>query len=261
MPDLAPAQRVERSGYSLSVTHYPPGLRMPTHAHPSTGISLVLRGSLEEEVLTQRVVACAGSSVVKPAGTAHENRFGPAGAVLLNITFTEESRWLGEDAGLDFPTWAWFRSLEPYRIALQVLQCLGSCPGALDDRVTEFAASVGAAAETEGSARLPRWAGEVRACLEERASDALSVADLARSLDLHPVYLARQFRAYFGCSLSAYRRRARVLAAARLVSSHGMSLSRVAQEAGFSDHSHLCRELRRELCCSPSALRELLSTA
>ncbi|HEX8832024.1 MAG TPA: helix-turn-helix transcriptional regulator, partial [Longimicrobium sp.] len=112
---------------------------------------------------------------------------------------------------------------------------------------------------TEPFARFagPRWLPDVRAELDEHPGQR-SVGEIARSLGLHPTYLTRRFRAEYGCSVTQYRRRVRLLSAAQALASPAMSLARAAYQQGFADQSHLCREVRRELGVTPSALRELI---
>ena len=90
---------------------------------------------------------------------------------------------------------------------------------------------------------------------ERIATSDVSVSALANDVGMHPVALARAFRREVGCSLTAFRRRARIRHAAELLSSTRMALADVALESGFSDQSHLCRVFRSELGVTPSSFR------
>jgi quercetin dioxygenase-like cupin family protein len=64
---------------------YAPHRVMPQHAHDDAGISLVIAGQLVEESRHGSVTARPGDVVLKPAGTSHQNRFGPNGATLIAV--------------------------------------------------------------------------------------------------------------------------------------------------------------------------------
>jgi len=83
----------------------------------------------------------------------------------------------------------------------------------------------------------------------------LSVSALARTMNLHPVHLARQFRQTYGVSVREYRTIQLVKRAATLVLGTKTPLSQIAHECGFADHSHMCRAFRRVAGWSPSRLR------
>ena len=86
------------------------------------------------------------------------------------------------------------------------------------------------------------------------------VGELANIAGVHRVQLARQFRRYFGCSVSAYIRRSRVqLAAERIVA--GGNIAAASHDAGFYDHAHLCRAFEAETSLSPSGWRSVSSDA
>lgn len=85
----------------------------------------------------------------------------------------------------------------------------------------------------------------------------LSLTELATTLAVSPHHLSRIFSAELGQTLSRYRLGLRVRRALdRLAGDE--PLARVAADAGFADHAHLARAVRRELGETPSALRRLL---
>jgi AraC family transcriptional regulator len=105
-------------------------------------------------------------------------------------------------------------------------------------------------------ARLDRdLAARARRALDD-PEQCSSVSALARSMDVHPVHLARQFRHAYGVSMREYRTIRLVRRAASAIVSTRVPLSRIAHDCGFSDHSHMCRAFRHVTRWSPSRLRE-----
>ena len=81
---------------------------------------------------------------------------------------------------------------------------------------------------------------------------------LARDVRLagvHPSHLAHTFRARLGTSVGEYVRRLRVEWAAERLGDSDAPISAIAIQAGFSDQSHLTREMVRRLGVSPARLR------
>jgi AraC family transcriptional regulator len=225
---------------------------MSRHAHDTAGISVVLAGSLVEDAENRSACAAAGSVVVKPRHIFHENRFGPLGATLFAITI-EDGAEVSEP-----PAWSWQRSFEVYRLAVGALQALAtrdlaSCEEYVND--IHAVLSITACAERRPSSA---WLDDLR-CRFDECDREMRIGEIALDYGVHPVYLARVFRAAFGCSVSTYRRQARLLRAARLMCSDTLSVSEIAHRAGFADHSHLTREFNRELHLRPSAFRDILS--
>ncbi|HET6701301.1 MAG TPA: helix-turn-helix transcriptional regulator, partial [Gemmatimonadaceae bacterium] len=79
------------------------------------------------------------------------------------------------------------------------------------------------------------------------------VREIAARAGVHPVYLARRFRRFFGSSVVSYLQRGRVTRAADLIASSSLPLSTVAFEAGFADQSHLNRSFRAGTGFTPGA--------
>ena len=232
----------ERTGTDCTVrlAQYAGGVSMPQHAHDDHGISIVLDGALVEEARHQSVTATAGWTVVKPAGTIHANRFGPAGATLLAITprVDPEASFSGH--------WRWLEHAAVFRAALRLVR------DASDDSFIELIAAL--APPAPGAARSP-WLRRIRSILDDHSSETPTVATLAADAGVHPVYLARRFRGAFGVSLREYRQIAQVRRAIQLVVGSRRSLSDIAHSAGFADHSHMCRAFRNVAGTTPGALR------
>ncbi len=103
----------------------------------------------------------------------------------------------------------------------------------------------------------PTWLRRVREAFDDAPLASSTVADLARAAHVHPVSLSRAFRRHYGCSITDYRRRLRLRRAAAAIEASPSTLSRIAHEAGYADHPHLCRDFRDAAGVSPSLFRVL----
>jgi AraC-like DNA-binding protein len=85
-----------------------------------------------------------------------------------------------------------------------------------------------------------------------------SVVELGRVVGASPHHLSRIFRRRTGETVSGYRNRLRVRRALERLAAGERSLTRLAADLGFTDHSHLVRALRAEVNAPPSRLRSEL---
>jgi AraC family transcriptional regulator len=224
------------AGHTVTVVRYAPFQELKTHAHGEEGLTIVLQGTFLEETQQGTMLAHAGAVATRPYGLSHTNRFGPDGAVIIGIIpdregFAESMR-----------TWSTAELPAAFRAGLRLV-------GQDGDALSELLAVI------SPPARLDRvLVARVRRALED-PEQRPSVSALARTMDVHPVHLARQFRQKYGVSMREYRTIRLVRRAASAIVSTQAPLSRIAHDCGFSDHSHMCRAFRHVAGWSPSRLR------
>lgn len=227
------------------LVRYAPGQTQPWHAHGQSGVSLVVAGSLLEQVGDCRYAARLGSVVAKPAGTVHRNRIGPQGAVLLAL------RGPGLEPLLE-RGWRWQIGMGALKAAVALARGeADACARTV--AVLDLVRLLGGCGGPAGAAPPPWFAALMERI--DSAPAAPSVASLAAEAGVHPAYLTRVFQSRLGCSASAYLRLSRVRRAAELLRSTRLGISEIAVAAGFFDQSHLCRDLRREVGLTPGAYR------
>lgn len=241
-------------GVRLFLTAHPPRQSLPSHEHRDAYLSIVIEGDYLEQVGT-RAVHCRPLQVrFHPPGEVHADHFGVRGGHVLNLELKEiwnaELEALGlansngdlllhDGAELAFQ--AWRNRRQPLLVEESVARLLHRAR----DTVCET--------RSQGA-----HAGIRKAIMYLRDSEdrAFSLFDVASAAGLHPTHLARIFQRRMGCTVGAYARRIRLERALRHMHAHPeWSLSRVAVEAGFTDHPHLTREFQRFVGVAPSRLR------
>lgn len=93
--------------------------------------------------------------------------------------------------------------------------------------------------------------------IKERFREKLDVAKLAKMANLSVRQLERRFRKTFQTSPRAYLVRMRVLAACDLLEHTDQSVTEIALEVGFYDHSDFSRQFRKIMGQSPTDYRRL----
>ena len=119
---------------------------------------------------------------------------------------------------------------------------------------TRVAPRPSSAATASARARVDR----IRVLLAEQPEARWTIEALARIIGYSPYHLAHQFRAHTGTTVHRYLADVRAAAALQRIEAGETSLAKVAEDLGFSHHSHLTATLRRRVGMTPQMIRERL---
>ena len=237
---------------------YSSGIQHPKHVDITPRLSIVLSGQLKEKVGKTEEFAKTASLVIKPGCTEHSNEFGPKGARVVSVELK-----LGEELSSDlaylFKTWRWFHGL-PY--ASEVFSFLKAVKEKqrqedMEASLIELLASL-PEVEKNKDAIPPDWLIGLEEQLRGEFQDTIYVQDLARENGVHPVYLARVFRRFYGCSVKHYIRQLRLNHLLSELSNSQKTLVDLAFSNGFADQSHFNRVFKSELGMSPGQFRQFV---
>ena len=112
--------------------------------------------------------------------------------------------------------------------------------------------------QTPAHERVPAWHGRIRsltAWIAENPGEEMTLESLARRARTTPRRLREAFRGILGTSVTAFIAKQRLAAARRLLETTGKSVSDIAQECGYFDHSHFGKAFRAAYGKSPTAWR------
>ncbi|HKI96439.1 MAG TPA: AraC family transcriptional regulator [Gemmatimonadales bacterium] len=243
--------------FRVGFMRYAAGAVQPTHAHGESGLTLVLAGSIAERVGRVDEVGEPLSVVIKPAGVEHADVVGPRGAYTLRITFDPAAIAANMD---DVPReWRWLHGGPAVRRLVAVARRIARSQSRLgiEDGIYDALGVLGDDPVLRGSP--PAWLRRVREILDDAFPERVTIRMLASAVGAHPVSVSRAFRRHYGRSVTAYRRWARVRRAAKLIPERRRDLSAAAFDAGYADHSHLCREFRTATGIGPGEYRVLVT--
>ena len=246
------------SNVYLTETVHPPGYRVPKHSHQMASLYLVLAGSLSEQFGRCDEARTAGELIFTPAHQPHSNVFLRRGGRCLIIELhpalhsrlsecralpTSLKSYRGQAAGLATRLYNEFRSgdaLSPLVIEGLALEIIGEICRQRSRR------------HGFGPKGKMQQAQEY---LDAAFSQSVSLDDVARAVNLHPVYLGRIFRQTYRCSVGEYVRRRRVDFVCAQLSASDKPLAEIASEAGFCDQAHLTRTFRKLTGTTPGQYR------
>lgn len=249
-----PVRRVallSRQAFDACLIYYRAGHAQPPHEHDKDSFSIVLAGSLEEEVDRQDHSAGPGQTSVKPRGTVHSDRYGPQGAVLLSYVFRCEetaAEVLGRRG------WQWRPAGSSVRGLVLGLGQGRHSPG-LGDLLWE---ALGATEARSATGQPPTWLAWARSELDRRDQPA-GIELLAREAGVHRVHFTREFVRHFGLPPAAYRQRQMAARALRALVEDRLAPAAAAHDAGFADQSHMSRSIRSTFGMTPRRIAALLA--
>ncbi|HZN03846.1 MAG TPA: helix-turn-helix domain-containing protein [Candidatus Polarisedimenticolia bacterium] len=249
-------------GFRVTEVWFPPFLRLPPHTHDRASLAVMLGGSFDL-TLSRSSHSCPPASVfTEPVGERHGNRIDAAGAHVIVVQPDPARADLTRPCRDLFDRPAHFRHAAITACARQLgaeLQARDAVtPLAIEGTVLSMIASAARLTEI-APRRAPAWLDRTIELLHARFLDTLTTAGVAHEVGIHPVHLARVFRARHGMTMGAYVRRLRLDWAARRLTRSRDPLCDIAVAAGFADQSHFTRAFKRHLGDTPHRFRRRLA--
>jgi len=218
---------------------------MKHHRHGSSFVTLVLGGAYVEVCDMVPALCRSGSIVVHDAAEEHADRFA-SDTRCLNVELPYDSGVAGSRGSLAL-------DLAPLQNAVgEVVQSfygdgreLGAAVVRLHDALLRRS--------NEALPERPPW---LRSVIDGFPwEEAIPLREAAAIAGLHETHFSRAFRRHVGMTANAYRARARIRLASKMLLTTMAPIARIALNAGFSDQSHLTRAFSRSLGLSPAGYR------
>ncbi|HKU14903.1 MAG TPA: AraC family transcriptional regulator [Steroidobacteraceae bacterium] len=249
----------EFAGLELIEGVYPAKAHVPEHAHEQAVFCIGLTGVCSE-VLGGKVRRYEPSTVAfLPAHQCHSLAFPCADTRAFSIDvagcWIERARELSLQLDDSVHARGGVLSALMMRIYEEFRQLDTASPLAIQGLTMEMLAAVSRSHSHASVRRRPRrlaWALEF---LRERFTEQVTLAQVAAAAGLHPVYLAREFRRFHGCTIGEFIRRLRIERACRQLSASDEPLATIAANAGFADQSHFSRTFKRLVGMTPAHYR------
>jgi AraC family transcriptional regulator len=246
--------RLRTDDVLLSELRQPCSRSVPRHEHELAYVTVVLGGDyLEGDRRLDELRPF--TAVFNPAGIKHSTVIGPAGAAFFTIELCEENlRQLGVrlpqhttfDRGAGAMLWPGLRLYSAFKTQT-------ADPLVLESYVLEILGALAGFERAEKPA--PRWFGRVKERMHEGFGEPIRMRDLALEAGVHPVHLARVFRAAENRTPGEYQQHLQVRAACELLRDPDWPLAAIAVECGFADQSHFTRVFRKLVETTPAQFR------
>ncbi|WP_353266998.1 helix-turn-helix domain-containing protein [Gemmatimonas sp.] len=241
---------------SLTRPHYVGALVQPPHFHDALQISMLLTGCVDETVAGTTHEAAPLHLSVKDAGLEHANRWAPKGATLLRLEAPGESlaSLTGHTAA---PAWRWrFDPLAIRAFVRLARETTRTYVPVGDSDANDLLAALVAEPHRLDRGVPPRWLTDVIERLVAEWTPTLDSRGIAAWAHVHPVYLARCVRRWYGVSVGDLLRRERLRTTVRRLANSTERISMIALASGFADEAHCTRAVREAFGVPPAALRQ-----
>ncbi|KXV36019.1 AraC family transcriptional regulator [Gluconobacter thailandicus] len=246
-------------GLVVSSSTYQPSLTIDRHDHELASLCVVISGGYHETYGYRSRDAVPGMLIAHPPGEHHADQHLPCPTRILTIEVSHEvlqdHRTVFADA---------HDRIDPRAVGLGMkLARMLAVPCRSHDIEMESVIvellALGRHVVMAGT-KGARWLNRVRDHLEAYPEKALTISELAEIAAVHPVHLARSFRKTYGCSIGDYVRQLRIGRALCLLGDPHLELVEIAALCGFSDQSHMTRQIKGMTGLPPGRVRRTLFT-
>lgn len=251
------------SGLILSDLVHHEGKLLPAHSHELGFFSLLLDGGYKEFYRTRTINYDPMTITWHPPGISHRDEIGQKGGKFFTVEV--QNSWLDRlrefaavpeslyDCSGGELVWLAMRLYREHHEAQL------ASPLVIEGVMLEMLA-IATRQQMPNEKRPPAWLNRVIEQLHAEFQQNLTTGDLAAEAGVHPVHLAAVFRQFHNQTVGEYQQQLRVQFASKLLVNRELSLSEIAQVAGFSDQSHLTRIFKRFSGMTPGAFRTLLAS-
>jgi len=234
-------------GQHLSLTAHRRNEAIPPHRHTNDYVCIVLAGGFAEQEGATWRERVGGSYFTHHAGELHHDRFGPAGAICVNLHYRRQQP-ASHLEGRCSP----IASVAAHSLALELAAGFG-----------EELALASLAAEIMGELRTPasiipdrgKWMDDVVEAIIDDPARRWGLQELAAIAGRHPIHVAQSFRARTGVSLGAFQRTCRLTSLSLAIRRTKTPLATLAYEFGYCDQPHMNSEFGRAFGVSPGRYR------
>jgi len=236
------------------------GTELPEHSHERTIFGVMLGGAFQSRIRRRELDCRVGSAWTEPLGERHANVVGCDGAHVLAIQpdpqraeMLDGLRPMLEDVHMMHG--AGLRA-DALRVSRELQSPDALTALSVDALVMQiFVASARLEFGRGHHGKAPRWLLTVRDALHSTFASPPRLDQLANDVGVSASHLAHAFKRHFGIAPGDYARRARADWAIEQLTSTARTIAEIAHDAGYSDQSHLTRDVRRKCGKTPAALR------
>lgn len=248
----------EVAGFVLTETGYLPNQKLDKHSHDSACFVVVIQGTFTE-TYREKTRSCAPSSVIfRPPEELHADHFHDAGGRCLTIDISarrlerDDTHSVMPNDSADFRNP--FLAAITARLYHEFREADDASRLAIEGLVLEMMAEASRCVIRDADGK-PRRVERAREIIHEQFSADLSLSRIAQMVEAHPVYLAREFRRRYHCTIGEYIRRRRVQSACRQLSETDLPIVEIALNGGFPDQSHFSKTFKRLMGVTPTRYR------
>ena len=251
------ANTVAAGGFSFSEVTHRGNEHVPVHTHADPHFLMIVSGDYLTTARQSSKRCSPGSLIFNPPVTTHQDRFRSATGRFFTLSLEPERYRLLMDAGgsIETPTcfgdgaqtWLAARMYSEFRRRDSL------SPTILEGLALELLGTTARQERFKG--KRPSWLGLAVELIQNGGITSLSVAAIAREVNVHPYHLCRAFRRFLGVTPGEFIRACRMERAMSMLRDSELSIAAVALECGYSDQSQFTRCFKRRTGTTPARMR------
>lgn len=237
---------------------YAPHTRFPIHAHDRAFIGVTLSGAYAQTHRGVQQEFRPGDVCFTPIAEPHESQYSETGARVLHLEIPRQILRRLASAGLGVDTYMVLRGGTSYVAAQQLYEEFQSpdslSPWILDGLGMRLLGHIFRQQSTAPK-NAPRWLHQAERYISENYAESLSLEEIARTVQVHPVHLAREYRRHYQRTVGERVRELRFEVASKELLGTSRSLAEIALLSGYSDQSHFSVAFKKHTGMAPSEYR------
>lgn len=242
--DMVAAQTA--CGQLLTLTSHRGDDGTPPHKHVNDYICIVLTGGFAEQERNRWHERSGGCYFTHRAGETHRDRFGPHGAMCVNLHFAAGESGPALDGKCSAST----------RVTADKLAFELAATSREELVMASLAVDILADLRPEAHRHdCGTWIERIIEAIADEPARRWSLLELAGIADRHPVHVAQSFRAKTGISLGAFQRLRRLTCLTLALRRGRVPLAILAAEFGYYDQAHMSAEFSAAFGVSPGRYR------
>jgi AraC family transcriptional regulator len=252
-------RQVETPAFAFAEVEDFDDIEVPLHTHENAHFLFVIEGEYEAMVKDKKRCCSSSAMLYYPAGITHRDHFYTGGERrFLTVSLNSETnkKLLEEMKFIDYPID--FNNPEISWLGKRICSELRS-PDSLSSIVLEAMANellVYSARSLDKSDKPPAWLKTAHELIKDGCSESIRIAEIAATVGVHPLHLARTFRRFFNCSPGEYLRKSRIELASNLLLNSRKTLAEIALISGYADQSQFTHSFKQSTGITPAKFRQ-----
>lgn len=224
------------------------------HAHSNGYLSILLSGAYSEITTDSQKIISPSTILYRPAHYQHQNQFLSDTTKCLNIEFDQE--WFHKHGVRSEKVNPQTRNIQQYPFVMRLL--VDFLQHQKIDFFEELLLQLITCEEDATSHRRQPWLGKLLRVLDNEVEQNHSLAALSELVFVHPNYMSRVFKDYFGVTIGQYQMERKIERATQKLFTERDSIAQIASDCGFFDESHFIRTFKSYHDITPHQFRLLL---
>lgn len=253
-------RQIETPAFAFKEVEDFDNIEVPLHTHENAHFLFVIKGEYEATVKDKKQSFSTSSMLYYPAGTTHRDHFYTEGerrfmtvslTSEINRKLLEEINFIDYSTDFNCPEISWLGK----RICRELQTPDSLTPIVLDGMANELL--VYSARNLDKSEKTPAWLRKARELINDCCTESITIAEIAATVGVHSMHLARTFRRFFNYSPGEYLRKCRIELAANLLLNSEKTIVDIALITGFTDQSQFTQSFKQWTGMTPAKFRKM----